>query len=226
VISVIAHRGASARFRENTVDAFAAAVRLGAHGVELDVRRGVDDALVVHHDAVLPGGAPISNLSPEDFPAWLPLLPAALDACADLLVNIEVKNGLNEADYDPAETVAVAAARLVAQRGRQDRTIVSSFSLASIDAARAAEPSVPTGWLTLPGYDQLGALDTVVARGHSAIHPHDGGVTRELVDAAHDRGVAVSVWTVDGPDRIRELAAWGVDSVITNVPDLALAALP
>ena len=42
---------------------------------------------------------------------------------------------------------------------------------------------------------------------------------------AHDAGVAVNVWTVDGPDRIAELAALGVDGVITNVPDVARAVL-
>lgn len=205
-----------------------AAARLGAHGVELDVRRGADGALLVHHDAVLPGGERISNLSVRDVPEYVPLLDAALDALdagGDLFVNIEVKNSMAEPDFDPTESVAAAVARLVVERGRQGRTVVSSFNLAAIDMVRAVDPTVPTGWLTLAGYDQFDALATAADRGHGWLNPHDSAVTPGLVEAAHAVGIGVSVWTVDDPDRIRELAAWGVDSVITNVPDLALAAL-
>lgn len=202
-----------------------AAARLGADGVELDVRRGADGALVVHHDAVLPDGRAISNVSTSEIPAEVPLLDAALDACAGLLVNIEVKNAPNEADWDPAESIARAIARLVVDRGAQSHVIVSAFSLASIDAVRDEAPTVPTGWLTLPGYDQLGALESVVERGHHAVHPHHSAVNPELVDAAHGAGLRLYTWTVDDPERIAELADWGVDGVITNVPDVALAAL-
>ena len=38
-------------------------------------------------------------------------------------------------------------------------------------------------------------------------------------------GVHVTTWTVDDPARIRELAEQAVDGVITNAPDVALAAL-
>jgi len=92
MVSIIAHRGASARFRENTVEAFLAAARLGADGVELDVRRSADGALVVHHDALLPGGDPISNVAVANLPEYVPLLDTALEACADLFVNVEVKS--------------------------------------------------------------------------------------------------------------------------------------
>jgi glycerophosphoryl diester phosphodiesterase len=45
------------------------------------------------------------------------------------------------------------------------------------------------------------------------------------VGAAHDVGLAVHTWTVDDPARMVELAEMGVDSVITNVPDIAVATL-
>jgi glycerophosphoryl diester phosphodiesterase len=47
---VIAHRGASAAAPENTPDAFRLADRMGADGVELDVRRTPDGRLLVAHD--------------------------------------------------------------------------------------------------------------------------------------------------------------------------------
>ena len=52
---VLAHRGARREAPENAVAAFAAARRRRADGVELDVHRTADDALVVHHDAEAPG---------------------------------------------------------------------------------------------------------------------------------------------------------------------------
>ena len=54
-VAVLAHRGGTGPWRENSLDAFSAALRLGADGVELDVRRSVDGELVVHHDAEVPG---------------------------------------------------------------------------------------------------------------------------------------------------------------------------
>ena len=89
-----------------------------------------------------------------------------------------------------------------------------------------------------PGIGPLGApIDTgggdalaetvsaVVERGHAALHPHHAFVNPELVDAAHAAGIAVSTWTADEPERVVWLAETGVDAVITNVPDVALAAL-
>src|SRR5580704_17015462 len=52
VTAVFAHRGCTeGGIHENTVEAFAEARRLGADGVELDVRLTKDGALAVHHDA-------------------------------------------------------------------------------------------------------------------------------------------------------------------------------
>lgn len=205
MISVIAHRGASAFCPENTIDAFLEAGRQGADGVELDVRRG----LVVRHE---PGESG-------------PSLAAALDACRGLLVNIEVKNLPHEPDFDPSEQVAADVVALLAARGGADRVVVSSFSLATVDAVRAGDPSVATGWLTLPGYDQLATVATAVEHGHAGLHPRHESVTPALVDAAHDAGLVVVTWTVDEPDRLREVADMGVDAVITNVPALALEVL-
>ena len=53
--AVFAHRGCTEGFTENTLEAFAEARRLGADGVELDVRLTADGALAVHHDAEIPG---------------------------------------------------------------------------------------------------------------------------------------------------------------------------
>ena len=61
--------------------------------------------------------------------------------------------------------------------------------------------------------------------GHRAIHPWHPTVDRDVVERAHAVGIEVNVWTVDDPERIRELASWGVDAIITNRPAAARLAL-
>jgi glycerophosphoryl diester phosphodiesterase len=224
-LAVWAHRGASVTERENTVPAFLAAARQGAAGVELDVRRAKDDSLVVHHEATLPDGRAILDLTRAELPDHVPLLEAALDACRDLLVNIEIKNVEADSDYDPEEQLAAAVTALVQRRDARDKVIVSSFSLATIDRVRELDPTVPTGYLTSPRWDQMTSLQRAADHGHVALHPHHTTVGKDLVDHAHERGLAVNTWTVDDPDRIRWLASLRVDAVITNVPDVAISAL-
>lgn len=225
MVSVIAHRGASEAARENTIAAFALAVAAGADGVELDVRRSADGALVVHHDAEIEGLGLIRDLRAADLPGWVPLLDAAIEACSDLQVNIEIKNLPTEPDFDPTEALAAQVAAFVTANGLVDRVIVSSFNLNAIDRVKAAEPAVATGYLTLPIWDQLACLEQVRAGGHQALHPQHLAVNGELCRTAHDRGVAVNTWTVDDPERMVWLVEAGVDAIITNRPEVGVAAV-
>src|SRR5205807_1030548 len=157
-VLVLGHRGAPHAAPENTIAAFVAAGRLGADGVELDVRRTADGGLVVLHDADVPGAGPISGLRRTELPAGIPSLEAALDACHGLIVNVEIKNSPADPDHDLTEAAALAVAGLVTARGPDLRVIASSFSLASIDAVKAAAPSMATAWLTIAAMDQRWAM--------------------------------------------------------------------
>lgn len=218
---VYGHRGASADAPENTLAAFALARQQGADGVELDVRRSADGALVVHHDPVLATGPVIARTPAADLPGWLPLLTAALGELEGLVVNIEIKNSPFEPDHDPARTLADDVVAVLEGRGNRDRVVVSSFDLATVDRVHDLAPSVPTGFLTFVHPVGAPAVALAAERGHVAIHPHEGTVDADFVAHAHDAGLAVNVWTVDDPDRIRALAAAGVDGIITNVPGRA-----
>jgi len=59
----------------------------------------------------------------------------------------------------------------------------------------------------------------------AALHPHVSQVTAELVATAHRHGQQVNVWTVNDPQEIRRMAALGVDAIITDMPNVAKAAL-
>lgn len=219
------HRGASAVKPENTIEAFAEARRLGADGVELDVRRTADAALAVHHNADLSDGRFIYELEAGALPSSVAMLDAALDACGSMTVNVEIKNVPVDPDFDPTEAVAGQVVDLVVARGVVDQIVVSSFGLAAIDAVRARGAGIATGWLTLVNYDQMRALETAIERGHDALNPYFTAVTQELVDAAHDAGLAINTWTVDDPEEMRRLADLGVDAIITNDVALALRTL-
>jgi glycerophosphoryl diester phosphodiesterase len=204
---VLGHRGAPLAAPENTLAAFAAAVRLGADGVELDVHQTADGALAVVHDANLPDGRAVAAVRADELPPGVPLLGDVLDACAGLLVNVEVKTA------DPAVVVEAVDGCWV---------VVSSFDWPLVDAARALDPSLPTALLAPHA---AGLIEACLFAGHVAAHPHESAVTADLVDRCHRAGVLLTAWTVDDPDRIVALAGLGVDGIVTNVPDVALAAL-
>ncbi len=222
---VYAHRGASADAPENTVAAFAEAVRQGADGVELDVRRTADGMLVVHHDASLPDGRLVMDVAYADLPLHVATLTEALDACGELVVNVEIKNLPADPDHDASLGIADAVAAVLLGRPDPSRFLVSSFHLATIDRVRAVAPGLSTALLTSVDPPPLSGVVVAAARGHVAIHPYDLTVDEELVAAAHEAGLAVNVWTVDDPTRIRALAALGVDGIVTNRPGATRAAL-
>ncbi len=228
---IIGHRGAPRRARENTIEAFLAARDEGADGIELDVHRSLDGTPVVHHDAGIEG---FGVLAEQPFSAiratfpWLPTLAEVLDACAGLLVNIEIKNSPKDADFDPTERVAATVVELLHGRAHDD-VIVSSFNLPSIERVHALDRDIPTGYLMATKPMPLDGLAIAVAGGHRAVHPLfamlGGSALTDVVDQAHALEIAVNVWTVNDPDEINRLAAAGVDAIITDAPAEARAVL-
>jgi glycerophosphoryl diester phosphodiesterase len=223
VTQILAHRGASRAERENTIAAFARAVAMKADGVELDVRRTCDGALIVHHNPHLSDGRTICELTAAELPDYVPTLHAALDACVGLWVNVEIKNDESEPDFDSADLIADATIEQLLSRDDNARWLISSFRLATVDRCRALAPEIRTAWLCVDVPD--GAVARMVRRGHAALHPWFGAVTEELLSEAHAEGVSVNAWTVDDPDDLRRLADWGIDGLCTNVPDVARDAL-
>ena len=225
-VLVIGHRGASAARPENTVEAFRHARELGADWVELDVRRTADGALVVHHDAHLPDGRAIVELTAAELPVSLPSLDEALDACEGLGVNVEIKNSRPDPDFDPDDWLAGVVtdrllARAAAGRHAPDDLLVTSFNRHTVAAVRARAPELPTGLLAMGGSDPESVVRLAASDGHASLNPWDPDVDARLVELAHDAGLAVCVWTVDDPVRMAALIGMGVDGIITNVPDVA-----
>jgi glycerophosphoryl diester phosphodiesterase len=227
-VTILAHRGGSGPWRENTLEAFRGALAAGADGVELDVRRSADGVLVVHHDAEVPGMGLVHTSTRAALPEWVPTLEDALVACAGAAVNVEIKNLPTDPGWDPDHRVSAAVADCL-RAGRQggpwpDRVVVSSFwpdTLAAVGAAAppgagdGAEP-VALGLLVHPSLDPGDAFETALALGCDALHPFHGQVDATLVARVHDAGMAVVTWTVDEPAELEAVLRSGVDAVITD----------
>jgi glycerophosphoryl diester phosphodiesterase len=223
---VLAHRGARTVAPENTLEAFRLALEQGADGVELDVHRTVDDALVVHHDADAPDLGVLADLRFERIRRARPDVPSldeVLDACSGSLVNIEMKNLPGDADYDETHRVAALVVELLARRDHRDDVIVSSFNLLTVDRVVELDPAVPTGFLVMPGLDPVDALALCVDRGHGALHPFVGMLAGDelpaVVGRAGELDVAINVWTVNDEVEMGRLAAAGVNAIITDFPE-------
>lgn len=214
---VLAHRGANRHAPENTLPAMREAVDRGADGVELDVHRTADGALVVRHDAETPAG-PIGELTRAALQAALPevpLLEDVLDVCRGRLVNVELK--------DPDLRTGDALVALLEDRADgpegADEVLVSSFDLAAVDHVRELRHELATGFLSF-GLDPHSALLLAFEHGHPAVHPDvwtlTNGDVASFVTRAHDLDVQVNVWTVNDAAHVELLRDAGVDAVITD----------
>ena len=114
-----------------------------------------------------------------------------------------------------------------------DHVAFGSFGWRVLRAARRFEPRIPTGasreevrlalyrsWLRWPiGSTSYRELQVPERSGPTRI------VSRRFVDHAHRAGLPVKVWTVNDPHDMRRLLEWGVDALISDRPDLAVAAV-
>jgi glycerophosphoryl diester phosphodiesterase len=224
VTAVFAHRDCTEEFTENTIEAFAEARRLGADGVELDVRLTADGGLAVHHDAEIAGLGTVDQLEVADLPARVPLLADVLAVCEGMVVNVEIKNAPQDPGWDPGEAVSALTAGAIEEAGWTARVIVSSFQPATLRAVQAADGRLALGALWGFAAEVEPALAQAVEAGFAAVHPFVASVDRDLVERAHAMGLAVNVWTVNAPEDLRAMVAAGVDTVITDRLGEALAA--
>lgn len=212
--------------------AFAGAMRAGADGFELDVRLSACNRLVVFHDDDLlrlcNDPRNVRDLAWEELAELriagepIPLLVDVLEAFPTALVNVEMKQHPLSSSW-PLTT----STRDVIEATRAlSRVLVSSFDPRLLAMLRVAAPRVPRA-LLFHSHQAPPLRHAWHARGLNlaATHPEHVLVNASLVGRAHRLGRMLNTWTVDDPDRIRELAAIGVDALICNDPGAAILAL-
>lgn len=177
------------------------------------------------------------------YPDQRPHDGARIPRLADLLalpgaprLLIELKLFPDHPDWTvPPEEMTERVLYDVAAAGALDRVAVQSFDWRAPRHARRTRPGVATGWLTRAetvaapalwwgvdagSCDLDGVADRVAAEGGGTWTPFHADLTRPRLARAHALGLRVVPWTVNDPARMAELAAWGVDGLITDRPDL------
>ncbi|MBI2827423.1 MAG: hypothetical protein HYX69_22335 [Planctomycetia bacterium] len=232
-VLVIAHRGDSRVAPENTLPAFASAVKLGVDFVELDYHHSADGVPVVLHDKELDkrtnaralwGGEKIpvaaktlAELRTLDAGSWfapsyagtrIPTLEEALEAIykGGSLVMIERKAG------DAATCID-----LLKRNGFLGRVVVHAFDWDYLADCHRLAPGLIMGAL---GEKELTTKRVQEAKqiGAQIIGWKNEDLTKAGIDAVHAGALKAWVWTVDEPARAKELIDWGIDGLITNVP--------
>ena len=82
---------------------------------------------------------------------------------------------------------------------------------------------MPTAWLTFDIGPET--VELAAAHGHTAVHPWEPAITAEQIEHCHAAGILVNAWTCNDPDRFVALAAAGADGIVTDLPDVMIAAL-
>jgi glycerophosphoryl diester phosphodiesterase len=227
------------------VPAFQAAIADGADGVELDIRRTADQALVCLHDAGLGRTTSgrgsvrqhtLAEIRGLDAGGWfqrngharhggsgvrVPTLSEALDALpAHALVDVEVKFR-GEGPDGPARVADLIGAAL-AERPDRDRILVSSFSRKLVAAAVPALGGIEVGLISsalVPVGRALRAAEECGCSMLAVQAPAFFGPKAKLAASrALDAGLQLLAWTVDDAETARRLAELGVGVIVSDRP--------
>ena len=215
---IIAHRGDSSQALENSLAAVRDALAGPADMVEVDVRKSRDNRLFIMHDESTgrtgDRGISIETALSEDIAAVrlkngepVPTLQDMLDLVGGrAALNLEIKS----------EGAGALAAAQVVGSGYRGEIVISSFKEREVSDARRIMPTALSGEI----FDSFSVRDLSAyrAKGYGLVSLKRTTVTRELVEACHDRKIKVFVWTVDDEKELEKFIAWGVDGVYSNGP--------
>ena len=245
---VFAHRGGAKLAPENTLTAFGLGLSCGADGVECDVHLSRDGVPVIIHDKTLDrttnATGPVSTRSAAELAAVDAGYQFARDGAfsfrgqgigvpsLESLLRRHVTRVIVELKQ-PGTALAQAVGDVVRRVDAVDRVCVGSFHRDALRALRAHAPEIatsasePEARVTL--YKSWCRLPARGAKPYVAFQvPERAGklkvVSPAFVRRVHAEGARVQVWVVDQPEDVKRLLDWGVDGIISDRPDLAVAA--
>jgi glycerophosphoryl diester phosphodiesterase len=210
-----AHRGARAHARENTLEAFALAVRLGATGLESDVWLTADGEAVLDHDGEVRAGLrkrPIGEVPRSALPSHIPTLAELYDRCGtDVPLSLDVK--------DPA------AARVVVGVAREaGGDAEAGLHLCSPSWERAASWRALSDAATLVDSTRLKRIKEGTERraaalanaGIGVVNLHVDDWTGGLTTLFHRFGVRCFGWDAQYRRQLDALITAGIDGLYSD----------
>lgn len=242
-----AHRGASTKAPENTLEAFRLAVEDGAGGLELDVHMTSDGVVaVIHDDSVdrttggsglvwdmtlrevqgLDGGYRFTPDGGDTYPyrgggVRVPELGEVLREFPDQRVNIDIK--------EARPGVEAAVLKTITEAGAGNRVLVVSEVSSVLERFRELSGGGISTGASRREIEKFYVfsmlrLESLLRPSYDALQvPVSFGgkevVTPRFMEAAHKRGMRVDVWTIDDPTEMRRLLDLGADVVMTNRPE-------
>lgn len=232
---IIAHRGDSSQFPENTLEAFAAAARNGADGIEFDVHTTADGILVVHHDYYLgnpdSGHGTIPSISFDSFSHslinntyHLPTLEAVFAKFGNTLhYELELKAFSSE-----AITQAISIAQAFKLTDNIEFTSPHPYVLTMI---KLLNPTLFTGYFCPPRPDWMDpklyetiSIANAKLGGINVAHFSPECINESVIAAAHAEDIKVHAANCDTKNELVRLFTLGVDQLSTNKLDMAIAA--
>ena len=251
--AILAHRGASARAPENTLEAFRLAVEEGAGGLELDVHATRDGEIVVIHDATVDrttdGSGAVAGMTLEElrrldagyrfspdggrtFPyrgrgTRIPTLAEVYAQFPDVRVNADLKETRAGTEEVVLRVIRRAAAEVRTLVASNDHAVVRRFRRASGGRIRTAASRREIAAFYLMSCSRLEALGRPAYDALQVPVEHKGItlVTPRFLGAAHSRDVRVDVWTINDAAEMRRLWDLGVDGVMTDRPGVLASLL-
>jgi glycerophosphoryl diester phosphodiesterase len=234
---VIAHRGASYDYPENTMLAFQKAYEMRADMIELDVQLSSDGVPVVFHDSMLDDKTnghgqvnrhTFTELQNLDAGSWfkrtykgvgIPGLSEVLQwAKNKIALNIEIKKETAESAL--RGNVEKKVIQLLREHDMKSHTLISSFSYESVQTVKRLDPGIATGLLydkKMSKQSPLSLLDSYQA---DTFNCKWRELKRSWRAELYQKNVPVLVYTVNHPFWMRRLIRAGINGIFTDRPDL------
>jgi glycerophosphoryl diester phosphodiesterase len=226
---VVAHRGDSHNFPENTLAAVKSAIALGGDVVELDEQRSADAVAFNIHDRELArtigqvgriDSLTAAEIDRLDAGRWrgaahagakVPRLAEVVDAAGDARLCLEFKDGDYRAPDDAARWLVDQFARFALHR----RAIVNLASAAIAARVKRLDPDIRIALDFKPGTT---TAELALAAGASVVEVEHRAVTADLVRACAAAGLAVWAWSANEPADWDRLRVVGVEAILTDDP--------
>ena len=213
-----AHRGARSLARENTIEAFRLALRLGANGLESDVWSTSDGVAVLDHDGMvrtLLRKVPVGVVERSALPSHIPSVDEFIDAVGtNFHLSLDIKS---------AGAIAPLAVALRAARFPVDQLWLCSPDEAVLDEVRAQMPGsnlVHSTRLTrLPRtFEQHCARLSETGVGTVNLHHSEWNGGRVVM--CHRFGLNAFAWDIQQPDTMENGVRMGLDAVYSDHVDM------